>query len=134
MSDDQQWDVLPGRDAPYTEQLTYWMNRLGLSNGALARLASVDRAYPGHIKSGRRTPHIDTANNIRNHLVEFAEQPGPNGRPRLTEPERRCMDDLLRTSFDRANEERNRKKHSMGDAVEVVVVYPSTDAPLREEA
>src|SRR5207237_861122 len=105
---------------------------LGLSNGALARGVSVDRAYPGHIKSGRRTPHTDTAKKIRDHLVEVAQQPGPNGRPRLTESERDYMDNVLRTSFDRANKERGRRKHKTDEGVQVLLVHPSarTTVPL----
>lgn len=137
MSVTQPWDPPPGRDAPYGEQLTYWLNKLGMSNRELARGASVDRTYPGHIKSGRRTPHPQTADNIRSYLVTAAQQPGPYGRPRLTERERLDMDDLLRTSFDHANTARDRRKQHIDDGTAEDAKEPSASLPpsnLREYA
>src|SRR5947209_4356995 len=133
MSVNNSWDRVPGPDTPYGEMLTYWMNRLGISNRDLALRTSIDRTYPGHIKSGRKTPHLAIANKIRNHLLAVAQEPGPNESPRLTEPERTYMDDLLQQSFDRANKARGRSNPHEAEVTETEPPLSDPVAPLQED-
>jgi hypothetical protein len=106
----------PGRDAPYGEILTYWMNMMGMKDGDLEHAVGITRTYPQKIKQGKRVPSPETATAIRNHLLETAQEPGWNGRPKLTADEQHLMDDLLRTSFARDHPVRVRAKAADGAA------------------
>jgi hypothetical protein len=110
MTTDKREDHPPGDDASYGTMLGYWMNVMGMSDGALARGISVDRSYTGYIRRGRKLPSPEMADLIRKHLLVEAEQPGWNEGRRLTVSDGHRMDELLRASFDRSHRSRQQMR------------------------